>query len=298
MRLAQLHEAQEAIDSTDELIESIKKDCKDTIALYKRTNKVFLRGEQMSSPAFVSDIRNNRKPLQMKRSQHDAINDAFKVLGLEVTRGNAIFCTTSDLISMSWGQTYIIFPKDGWKGLVFENVKEGYVFHKLNDDIIPKAKIKVPVYPGASRTVLDYDKEFIASALQDLKPFQFSAKNADKVLREGYQDVLIKGSGYYAIKNPQGTGQRHETELLRVLEALNINVHNLGKQWEIENGMHMTLDTWKEKVSKKYPEAEFFRGEHDWTARMPNGLFVGVAEFHPGHKGYTQVFSHPRDTDY
>lgn len=306
MRLAQLHEKQETEDSTDELIEKIKRDCKEVIALYKRTNKVFLRGEHQDVPAFVSDIRQNRKPLQVKKSQHDAVNSAMKVLGLDVTRGNAIFCSVSELVARMWGQGYVIFPKDGWKGLVFKEHKQGYVFHDLNDRILPKAKIKVPVFPGAERKVTAYDPEYIASELQDLKPFQFTAKNGDEVLKEGYHDVLITGPGYYAVMNPKGTSQLHRTDLLKVLEALGLEVGNLGDQWEVHNGPEQTLDVWKAKVLKKYPDAKFYgaksptTGYEDWEARLEDEegeiMFVGTAEFYGDGRNYTNVFLRPKDS--
>lgn len=310
MRLAQLHEAQETIESTDELIDLIRRDCKEAIALYKRTNKVFLRGERHPGKAFVSNIRDNRKPLQMKRSQHDAINDAFKILGLEVNRGNAIFCSTSQLIAGSWGSPYVIFPKDGWKGLVFNKVKSGYVFHILHDEIMPKAKIKVPVYPGATRTVPGYDRESIASALQDLEPNQFTAKNGDEVLNSKFEDILIRGPGYYGIYNPNGTAHRDQTDLQHVLSELGLAPRNLGTHWEKDNGEEITVVSWKDKVLKKYPDAKFYgeknntMGHENWEARLDDGRFVGVGEFYAKDPltrkpiGYTQVFTHPRSTDY
>ena len=192
--------------------------------------------------------------------------------------------------------------------MVFKGVKEGYVFHELHDKILPKAKVKTPIFPGAPRTVWTYDPEAIASGLQDLDPFIFTAKTGDEVLKEKYQDVLIKGDGYYAIKNPKGTAHLHDTPLPQVLEALGIVAHNLGRQWEVHNGPENTLEVWKAKVLKKYPDAKFYSGGKDenghenWEARLEDDdgeiQFVGTAVFYGEGQNYTQVFLRPRDSDY
>lgn len=303
MRLFQLHEEQKTIESVDQLIEDIRRDCSDAVALYKRTNKVFIRGESIRARAIESNIRTVRKPIAMKLSAHHALTDAFNLAGLDVTRSNAIFCSTNNNIAGEWGEQYVIFPKNGWKGLVFKSVKNGYVFNELEDRILPAAKIRVPI-GSAGRTVPGYDVEAIAKELKALDPYLFTAKTGDIVMKDGYEDVLIKGSGYYAVRNPAGTATRGLTDLPKILAALDLEPHNIGTHWEMDHGTHVTLDSWKEKVLKKYPDATFNSDGVSWAAKVGD-KFVGVAMINRrGNDGKTmptnlsQVFSHPRETDY
>jgi hypothetical protein len=107
-------------------------------------------------------------------------------MGIDVTRKNSIFCTSSYHIADMWGNVTIIFVKDGWKGLVFKDRRRGYTF-------------------GTLASVSSIGPEFRDKALRDtiksLKPQIFSSSDdLAGVLKDGFEDILITGDSYIAVK--------------------------------------------------------------------------------------------------
>lgn len=172
----------------------LQQKCSTFVDAYRSTHHLLIRGiadtKGMSGEesAFVHfPIRQDRKPVFMNPQDHNIINTAMQELGLLAHRGNSIFCTSSVKIAKDWGKVYAVFPENGWTGTVFENVKRGYVYTELRD--------------AAFALRADKDKAAkLKSVIEALKPRSFdTSSELHEIIQDGYEDILITGSGYYGL---------------------------------------------------------------------------------------------------
>jgi hypothetical protein len=127
----------------------------------------------------------------MGAKRHDELHDIFIRHGFPATRKNSIFCTTRKDVAEEWGEPYIVFVKDGWTGTIFDNQKNGYSFYNLRH----------------AHDADEAELEFV-----DMKPVKITT-SADlaKAIDEKHFEMLIAGSGYYALNSAYWT---HMADLL------------------------------------------------------------------------------------
>lgn len=200
MKLSQLYEAvdssiQPVAGTPEEIALLLMTQCSEAVAAYAKTHKVLYRGIKsmtgVKTPAILADIKTERTPLYATPEIHNAINEAMLELGLKAHRGNSIFCTTRLSIASTWGQTYAVFPTDGWVGTVFDKVVDGYVIDEILDDV------KWIMKSTDSR---DIKLERIAAKLAELEPYSFKSTNSlEFILKHGFADILITGNKYYGL---------------------------------------------------------------------------------------------------
>ena len=186
-------------DSIESLANIIKQNCKTMLKAYQTVGKPLYRGINSSPEAgysnsafsFITGIRQDRKPVQMGSDFHDVLHNTFVDMGIDVTRKNSIFCTSSFYIADMWGEVTIIFVKDGWKGLVFEDRRRGYTFGTLQ---------------GVSRIAPEFRDKALRDTIKSLKPKIFSSSDdLAGVIKDGYEDILITGDSYIAVKLQRDT---------------------------------------------------------------------------------------------
>lgn len=200
MKVYELFEAEQdrARDGIDPVAVAaeLRQKCSTFVDAYRSTHHVLIRGiaDTKGMPgkesAFVHfPIRQDRRPQQMVPHSHELINTAMQQLGLRAHRGNSIFCTSNSKIAKAWGNVYAVFPEDGWTGTVFEEVKRGYSFYQLNHDAFLLQNLQRD------------DKEAkMRRAIEALKPRSFdTSAELHEIIQEGYEDILITGSGYYGL---------------------------------------------------------------------------------------------------
>lgn len=191
MKVYQLFEDEYELNSPkdknlDDLIQRIDNECSDMLAAYKKSKMVLFRGMNSSRDIVETKIRPDRKPVEMSIDNHEALHNAFLEIGLKATRKNSIFCTTSAETASVWGDnTYIIFVKDGWTATIFSQFKKDYAFDRLQW-LAAKFKDDVPK---------------LASEIVGLGPKTIDTIDGLKnVLTEKYEDIIITGDSYIAIK--------------------------------------------------------------------------------------------------
>jgi hypothetical protein len=184
------------VTKVDELVkvaEIIEANCTTMLAAYKAASKILYRGIKSNNPVVITNIRPDRRPVEMPKDAHDALHDAFLQLGLTATRKNSIFCTTDYGIASAWGNNvYVVFVKDGWTGTVFTKHTTGYAFNQMQDlatDILWKKGSK----PG--------DLAKLPELINKEGPLTFNnAAGLTHILKTQYEDILITGSSYIAVK--------------------------------------------------------------------------------------------------
>lgn len=210
------------VDPAD-IADELKSNCSEMIAAFKSSGVVLARGikeqgeyrkDGQAALVVRAKIRHDRSPVFMDPERHEFISTAMNELNLP-TRKNSLFCTTRSHIAQSWGPTYILFVKNGWKGLVFDGVdREDYAFADLN-----------AAASGIDRATDLKTSEARLEAMKDeinlLRPKVFSTSTElAKVLQERYSDILITGDSYYGLlADDQGT--------FDILDLLDIDPRNI-----------------------------------------------------------------------
>jgi len=179
------------------VINYIKKNCSIMLDAYQQTGKVLYRGIAGARNNIVMTyIRPDRKSIDMDQEDHKFLELIYDRIGLKVNRSNAIFCTSVDHIARDWGTAYVIFVKDGWTGLIFENIKKNYAFHKMQN--IAQDYINYTNYN--TKELQDDRLNQAVKKINDLHPKQFNtSNNLQEVLNIGYLDILITGENYIGI---------------------------------------------------------------------------------------------------
>jgi hypothetical protein len=183
----------------DELVARIQAECGQMLAVYQKANGVLWRGIGSIDFALHTKIRPDRRPVEMPPEAHKKLELAFNMLKLPANRTNSIFCSCNPDIAAEWGRRYVIFVKDGWKGTVFDSITSGYFFDSFYYTAVQSANTP----------------EILAAEMEDLGPRVIYPQNLDYVLKKGFEDILITGDSYYAI--------RHGTRVAnQIFNALNV----------------------------------------------------------------------------
>jgi hypothetical protein len=183
------------VDKVEDLAAILKAQCTDILEAYKKGKEVIYRGiKGAKDQVVITAIRTDRKPVEMAGVWHNELHSAFIKYGLKATRKNAIFCTTSLNIAEDWGNPYIIFPKDGWTVTVFKEYKKDYTFYTLERMRAHRelTKMKTP----ADRIA------YIGSKLEEMGAMNITtADQLAQILKEKYEDILLTGSSYIAVRS-------------------------------------------------------------------------------------------------
>ena len=193
------------VNSIEHLAQIINKNCSQMVAAYRASSKVLLRGMKSHTPVVITNIRPDRRPVEMDKGVHKKLHLAFQKAGLTATRMNSIFCTTAEDIASDWGSNvYVIFVKNGWTGTVFTKFPKGYSYYAM--------------YRIGNRSSIQDQ----ADEISELGPVSFNHYvGLTGVLNKGYEDILITGSSYIAVK-AKGSNFVKLMELLKIGPARNL----------------------------------------------------------------------------
>lgn len=198
------------IKSAEHLAEVIEANCGEMLKAYRKTGKVLYRGMQSTelavtqkiniptSTALITGIRQNRQPVQMGEFEHEQLHRAFRDLGFNATRKNSIFVSAQPKVASAWGDAFVVFVKDGWEGMAFEESETTYSFYNLQslsrDFYYDSVRVRTP--KNKEKAFNEYKQK-----IANLGPFSF--KNANElatILKDAYYEALITGDSYIAIE--------------------------------------------------------------------------------------------------
>lgn len=208
------------VGSYEQLAKIIKKNCGIMLKAYQKSGKVLYRGmktgeavqnSKIDIPAMsviATGIRKDRRPVEMDNDVHELLHDAFMSVGLTVTRKNAIFTSANKAVASDWGKTFVVFVKDGWQGLYFENAKTTYSFYDLRnvgDHVYMNvSQIKRGNWDDSEKKdMIKTEMETLQDSVSNLGPVEFKdVKNLSYVLENNFYEVLIAGDSYIAVSVP------------------------------------------------------------------------------------------------
>lgn len=209
-----------AVSSYEQLAAIIKKNCGTMLKAYQKSGKVLYRGMKTGEavkngkidiPAMsviATGIRKDRRPVEMDTDVHELLHDAFISVGLTVTRKNAIFTSADKGTAEDWGKTFVVFVKDGWEGLIFDEAKSTYSFYDLRNAgdhaYMNLSQIKSGAWDDDQKKQMARNaKSELKQTIKDLRPRQFTdSQTLAEVLVKNYHEVLIAGDSYIAVSVP------------------------------------------------------------------------------------------------
>lgn len=160
-------------------IKEIKTKCSDIYNFYEK-NKLYLFSgrKNQKEPFFKKGPVINRKPVDTPQNLSYIIDNAFMNNDFKAMRSNSVFCTGSVDVASSYGEVYIVYPKNGFdftwsryfddlyffiekiennasKQIIEENQKNSFIFRYLGN--------KTEKYQMKNN-----DEDYIYNALSDL----------------------------------------------------------------------------------------------------------------------------------
>lgn len=91
-------------------------ECSDAIDAMRRTKRGLYRGMIGDHPEiFIGRSRDDRRPMDTYDDLHSEFNKILIVNGFVANRGNSIFCSGNMGTSFGYGESYAIFPKNGFQ---------------------------------------------------------------------------------------------------------------------------------------------------------------------------------------
>jgi hypothetical protein len=220
------------------LIQTIQKECSQSLAAFKSTGKVLFRGVRVGKsnpPAYVGRSWNERRTMTSVPEGQKVFDYALQKLGISALRSNSIFTTSDSNQAEGYGKLYIIIPKNGFQfswaihepDMVIDDVSILYkedVIDKIIDNIdalVEKGKMPSDASGYEWQEVLQFDgyeesikylkdAKYPAAALKQIaldKLIDYTHikndigptnKNFDAALKSG-NEVLINGE-YYAFE--------------------------------------------------------------------------------------------------
>jgi len=100
------------------LVQTIQKECSQTLAAFKSTGKVLFRGVRTgkSNPsAYVGRSWNERRTMTSVPEGQKLFDYALQKMGISALRSNSIFTTSDSNQASGYGILYIIIPKNGFQ---------------------------------------------------------------------------------------------------------------------------------------------------------------------------------------
>lgn len=119
----------------ENIIKGIKKNCREIVKVYQDYDQFLYRGMKNSSDAVYGKPFDQRRARDSSQDYSDIFNEMLKKAGILARRDNITFCTSDRTQTEQYGNTYIIFPRDGFSCTVSENQKD-FVFERGNANLM------------------------------------------------------------------------------------------------------------------------------------------------------------------
>jgi hypothetical protein len=125
----------------DKLVKTMAKECSQAITAYRKAQAVLVRGSKGKPDAFIGRSWNNREPKDSDSDAQKIYDIALKSMGFKSLRSNSIFTTADTDQASGYGDTYYIFPKNGFAfhwtrgnpDLVLDSIGEVLDIGKIED---------------------------------------------------------------------------------------------------------------------------------------------------------------------
>ena len=132
--------------SIDDFKKSFKNDCKEWFKNNSINNLLFRGIKNETKEIFKGKVLKNRKPKDSAQSLHDFYNKIFIKKFKILLRSQSLFCVQTPIMTVPYGQRYIIFPINNYTLYGSNLIKDLYLyneniydFHIMMDDFKNKS---------------------------------------------------------------------------------------------------------------------------------------------------------------
>jgi len=173
--------------------ETLSHECSEILNVIKKCGPLYRGLQYFGNEDFMKcPIRKDRRPKDTPKEISDEIDCLLTMKGFSAVRTNSVFCTANVTTAAMYGNTYFIFPVNGFKYTWFLESKD--LYHSVKDFI------------GLTQHFEDYDEEdydrYVREFLENAKDFINLVKpqdtNIELAITKGYE-IMITGSDYYAL---------------------------------------------------------------------------------------------------
>jgi hypothetical protein len=186
-------DSDELLQALNEDMGFVLKECSQIIQEYKKAEGVLFRGIRDKPVVCELPIRTDRRPMEMEDHFAKMLEATYETFGIVAHRQNSIFTSPMIEITETWGDTYIVFPKNGYKFSYFTELKNGqYAFDLLRGAC--SAALRGPKGEKITDTI-----EQSAAIMEVMEDLGITQTNLPYAIKNGCE-VLIHGSSYYAFK--------------------------------------------------------------------------------------------------
>ncbi len=166
-------------------------ECSQIISEYRKAEGLLYRGLRRKELVIELPIRHNRRPMEMEPHFAKMLEAAYETFGITAHRQNSIFTTPMIEVTQTWGDTYIVFPKNGYKFSYFTEIQQGqYAF-----DLLRQACSEALRGPKGEK--ITDTMEQAATIYGIMEELGITETNMTFAIKRGCE-VLIHGSSYYA----------------------------------------------------------------------------------------------------
>lgn len=106
------------VQNIGSILPKLKADCSEALASFSKAGKMLYRGIQVDDDdaalVFLGMPRDDRKASDTSQAVHELLTKMFTKAGIKANRANSIFCSANKSQAASYGDIYIIVPKNGF----------------------------------------------------------------------------------------------------------------------------------------------------------------------------------------
>ena len=182
------------IEDTKELIDVIKKQCSEYLAITSPNNQLY-RGMRILNDSGAKYVRKNRNPTDTSGPVHHLLDEFFEKDFGHKYRSAAVFATTSERSARRYGPSFHIFPVNGYEMLGSKVVPDLYI---EISDIQGRAFFR----QSAAKAFLPNlkDEDLYRQMINDPRDFENS-----KIDELNYK--IFQNMDYFQSKNPAKYGE-------------------------------------------------------------------------------------------
>lgn len=167
-----------------EILDQIISECGEAIAQMRQSKRLLFRGARNTEMIYRDRPRTDRRPRDTNPLLHYAIDDWLKEHGFAALRSNSLFVTPLKGMTEQYGNTYAIFPVDGFSYTWFQG-GSGDLFLDIQNHFTSAMNGGTP----------EFHKDVAERLMAMAKP---TSTNLTSAIRKGHE-IMIAGADYYAV---------------------------------------------------------------------------------------------------
>ena len=184
-----------AQNDIDYMINLLRKDCKPFIKELKKNKILLFSGRDELENFLKRTVRQDRKPRDTPLEIHDFIDNWFyKKFGIKA-RSNTIFCSTIELTTAEYGESYIVFPIGNYTTISSDAITDLYI--EIMDNIIKKNYPKLAL--NFKKTIKFFDGK--DSLYQEIEKLLSGSNYKKNSIKNNTLEVMLHCKDYYLLSS-------------------------------------------------------------------------------------------------